>query len=107
MVLLKLLGRREDKRHGGASAVQQLCADGEDIEFRLLGVALDVLIGASPIALDRVAEGLQEDGAAKFGDDFVPEILTGAPGESAPAIIRSVEKFVRPRRQVLDPKSDR
>ena len=107
MILLELLGGREDQRHGGASPIKQLCADGEHISLRLLGITLDVLICASPVALDRVAEGLQEDGTAKFRDDFVSEILTGAPGESAPAVIRSVKKFVRPRRQVLDPKSDR
>jgi hypothetical protein len=42
--------------------------------------ALDVLIGASPVALDRVAERLQENGAAKLGDNLISEILTSEAG---------------------------
>jgi hypothetical protein len=57
----------------------------------LSAIALDVGVGAAPIALDRVAETLQKDRPAKLGHDLVRELLTPPADEGAAAVIRCVQ----------------
>jgi hypothetical protein len=86
-----LLRRVEEKSDSRTGAVEEIRAGRQKVGFMLPAIARDVGIGAASVALDGVAETLQEDRPAKLGDHLVRELLSPRAHEGAAAVISGMQ----------------
>src|SRR4051794_12308063 len=79
-VRCQLLCGVQDELDSGASAVEKLGADRQQVAGVLLTVTGDVGIGPAAVALHGLTEALEKDGAAKLSHNLVVESLATVVG---------------------------